>query len=249
MSHTRPFITAFVTGFALNILLTAATAGVVAQPAGGKTTTTETKSNTNSNSSTRTGPAKTTKPAKPATSSSKRTNSAPANIDGKWWTSGNDFGASEVVLTQSGASVNGVIRYSDGGTGSVSGTMVGKRLQFTFSDSSGRTGSGWLELSWNNFLGGPWRNARVRDGSWTLMRVEGQWCFGGSRNRMRTATHNARGDLFVITEDGTRNGGRLEGPWIFMTSDDGVTLKGDFDFRANRVNWSTGFFWTWCGRN
>jgi hypothetical protein len=127
--------------------------------------------------------------------------------------------------------------------------MVGKRLQFTFADANGRTGSGWLELSWNNFLGGPWRNARVRDGSWTLNRVEGKWCFGGSRNRIRTVTHNARGDLFIVTEDGTRNGGRLEGPWIFMTSDDGVTIKGDTDFRGNRVNWSTGFFWTWCGRN
>jgi hypothetical protein len=248
MSHTTRYFRAFFAGFVINMLLTAAAAGVVAQPAGGKTTNTETKSNTNS-SSTRTRPAKPTKPAKPATLSSKRTNAAPANIDGKWWTSGNDFGASEVVFTQNGASVTGVIRYSDGRTGSVSGTMVGKRLQFTFADSSGRTGSGWLELSWNNFLGGPWRNARVRDGSWTLMRVEGKWCFGGSRNRIRTATHNPRGDLFVVTEDGTRNGGRFEGPWIFMTSDDGVTIKGDFDFRANRVNWSTGFFWTWCGRN
>jgi hypothetical protein len=220
-----------------------------AQPAGGKTTTAETKSKTNSNSGTRTSPAKTTKPATPASSSSKRPNTAPASIDGKWWTSGNDFGASEVVFTQTGANVTGLIRYLDGATGTVTGTMVGKRLQFTFADSNGRTGSGWLELSWNNFLGGPWRNARVRDGSWTLMRVEGKWCFGGSRNRIRTATHNARGDLFVITEDGTRNGGRLEGPWIFMTSDDGVTIKGDFDFRANRVNWSTGFFWAWCGRN
>jgi hypothetical protein len=219
-----------------------------AQPAGGKTTTGGTKSNTNSNSSSRTPPAKTTKPATSATTN-RRANPTPASIDGKWWTSGNDFGASEVVFTQTGANVTGVIRYSDGGTGTVSGTMVNKRLQFTFADSSGRTGSGWLELSWNNFLGGPWRNARVRDGSWTLMRVEGKWCFGGSRNRIRTATHDARGDLLVITEDGTRNGGRLEGPWIFMTSDDGVTIKGDFDFRANRVNWSTGFFWTWCGRN
>ena len=231
----------------LAVIIFVAVGNVFAQPAGGKTTTTETKSKTNSNSSTtRTAPSKATKPA---ASTSKRTNSAPANIDGKWWTSGNDFGASEVVFTQSGANVTGTIHFSDGATGTVSGTMVGKRLQFTFSDSSGRSGSGWLELSWNNFLGGPWRNARVRDGSWTLMRVEGNWCFGGSRNRIRTATHNARGDLFVVTEDGTRNGGRLEGPWIFMTSDDGVTIKGDFDFRANRVNWSTGFFWSWCGRN
>ena len=227
------------------MLFAAAAAGIAAQPAGGKTTTPETKSNTNSSTSKR----KATKPATPASSSSKRTNSATANIDGKWWTSGNDFGASEVVFTQSGASVTGTIQYSDGATGTVNGTMVGKRLQFTFADANGRTGSGWLELSWNNFLGGPWRNARVRDGSWTLMRVEGKWCFGGSRNRIRTVSHEADGGLLVITEDGTRNGGHLEGPWIYMTSDDGVTIKGDFDFRANRVNWSTGFFWTWCGRN
>ena len=244
MSHTTRLFRAFLNGFVINILLAAAAAGIAAQPAGGKTTS----SNTNSNSGTRTSPAKTAKPATPATSSSKRPNTAPASIDGTWWTSGNDFGASEVVFTQSGANVNGVIHYSDGATGTVNGTMVGKRLQFTFADSNGRTGSGWLELSWNNFLGGPWRNQRVRDGSWTLMRVEGKWCFGGSRNRIRTVTHDARGELFVITEDGTRNGGRLEGPWIFMTSDDGVTIKGDFDFRANRVTWSTGFFWTWCGR-
>lgn len=241
MSHTTRYFRAFLTGFVINILFAAAAAGIIAQPAGGKTTS----SKTNSSSST----PKPTKPATPASSSSRRPNTVPASIDGKWWTSGNDFGASEVVFTQSGASVSGTIQYSDGGTGTVNGTMVGKRLQFTFADANGRTGSGWLELSWNNFLGGPWRNARVRDGSWTLMRVEGKWCFGGSRNRIRTATHSARGDLLVITEDGTRNGGRLEGPWIFMTSDDNVTIKGDFDFRGNRVNWSTGFFWTWCGRN
>lgn len=229
----------------LAVIVLIAAGNVSAQPAGGKTTTTETKPKTGSSATT----TKPTKPATPASSSSKRTNTAPANIDGKWWTSGNDFGASEVVFTQSGASVTGTIQYSNGGTGTVNGTMAGKRLQFTFADANGRTGSGWLELSWNNFLGGPWRNASVRDGSWTMMRVEGKWCFGGSRNRIRTATHNARGDLFVITEDGTRNGGRLEGPWIYMTSDDGVTIKGEFDFRANRVVWSTGFFWTWCGRN
>lgn len=234
----------------LSILLVIILVGAgdgLGQPGGGKTTTPETKSNTNSNSS-RTPPAKTTRSAMTPSSSNRRANSAPANIDGKWWTSGNDFGASEVVFTQSGASVSGVIRYSDGGTGTVSGTMVNKRLQFTFADSSGRTGSGWLELSWNNFLGGPWRNQRIRDGSWTMMRIEGKWCFGGSRNRIRTVTHDQRGNMFVVAEDGTRSTGQLQGPWIYLTSDDGMTIKGDTDFRANRVNWSTGFYWTWCGR-
>ncbi|MFZ0750293.1 MAG: hypothetical protein WAM70_13100, partial [Pyrinomonadaceae bacterium] len=201
------------------IVLAVCSSALYAQPAGGKTTTPETKPKTTS--STTTKPTKPTKPATPASSSSKRTNTAPANIDGKWWTSGNDFGASEVVFSQSGASVTGTIQYSAGGTGTVNGTMVGKRLQFTFADANGRTGSGWLELSWNNFLGGPWRNTRVRDGSWTMMRMEGRWCFGGSRNRVRTVTHNHRGDMFVIAEDGTRSTGQLQGPWIYLTSDDG----------------------------
>lgn len=214
---------------------------VLAQPAGGTTTTPRT------NSTPRTAPAKTTKPATSA--ATRRASGTPGSIDGKWWTSGNDFGASEVVFTQSGANVTGVIRYSDGATGTVSGTMVNKRLQFTFADANGRTGSGWLELSWNNFLGGPWRNQRVRAGSWTMMRIEGKWCFGGSRNRVRTATHDQRGNMFVVAEDGAQSTGQLQGPWIYLTSDDGITIKGDTDFRANRINWSTGFFWTWCGRN
>ncbi|HKP38246.1 MAG TPA: hypothetical protein VJT71_15410 [Pyrinomonadaceae bacterium] len=224
-----------------------------AQPTGGKSsggaTTTATTTN-KPKTGTSTAPAKTTKPASSnsAKTSNKSTSGPPASIDGKWWTSGNDFGDSEVVFSQTGSAVSGVIRYSDGRTGTVSGTMAGKRLQFTFTSSSSEGGSGWLELSWNNFLGGPWRNQRVRDGSWTLMRVEGKWCFGGSRSRIRTVTHNARGDILMVTEDGSRDGGRLEGPWLFLESD-GMTIKGEMDFRANRVNWSSGFFWTWCGRN
>jgi hypothetical protein len=219
-----------------------------AQPAGGKSsggaaTTPSTKPRTS------TSPAKApAKPAnKPARTTNRSTSGPPASIDGKWWTSGNGFGDSEVVFTQSGSNVSGVIRYADGRTGMVNGTMAGKRLQFTWSNSSGNGGTGWLELSWNNFLGGPWRNQTERDGSWTLMRVEGKWCFGGSRNRIRTVTHNARGDISMVTEDGSRDGGYLEGPWLFLESD-GMKIKGEMDFRANRVIWSTGFFWTWCGR-
>jgi len=172
----------------------------------------------------------------------------PASIDGKWWTSGNDFGPSEVIFVQTGTSVAGQIHYSDGGTGTLSGTIIGKRLQFTFADASGRTGSGWLELSWNNFLGGSWRNATVRDGSWTLMRVDGKWCFGGSRTRIRTVTHNARGQLSLIDEYNEPSSGYMDGPWLYL-EDDGMRVKGEMDFRSNRVNWENGLFWTWCGRN
>jgi hypothetical protein len=140
-----------------------------------------------------------------------------------------------------------MIRYADGRTGTVNGKMVGKRLQHTWTNSSGEGGSGWLELSWSNFLGGPWRNQRVRDGSWTLRRIEGKWCFGGSRNRIRSVSHDAQGRLSMITEDGTREGGRLEGPWIFLHGDFG-DIRGETDYKGTRVNWSTGFFWTWCGR-
>jgi hypothetical protein len=153
-----------------------------------------------------------------------------------------------VIFTQNGLRVSGEIHYSDGGTGTIAGTINGKRLQFTFSDSSGRSGSGWLEQSWNLFLGGPWHNAQVRDGSWTLTRVEGKWCFGGSRTRIRTVTHNARGEFRTIDEYNEPGGGVLEGPYIFLEDED-MRLKGDFDFRGNRVNWANGLFWTWCGRN
>jgi hypothetical protein len=202
-------------------------------------------------------PKKTNSPAKTATkttggnSASAAKQSAAgtlASIDGKWWTSGNGFGDSEVVFSQNGSSVTGIISYADGRTGTVTGAMIGKRLQHSWTNSSGEGGSGWLELSWNNFLGGPWHNDKVRDGSWTLMRVEGKWCFGGSRTRIRTITHNARGELSMLTEDGSQEDGYLQGPWLFLESD-GMTIKGTMDFRANRVDWSSGFFWTWCGRN
>jgi hypothetical protein len=172
---------------------------------------------------------------------------APDRIDGKWWTTGNGFGDSEVIFTQNGSSVSGVINYADGRTGTVAGTLVGKRLQHSWTNSSGDGGTGWLELSWNNFLGGPWHNQRVKDGSWTLSRIEGKWCFGGSRNRVRTVTHNARGQLSVVTEDGTHDEGYLQGPWLFLQSELG-DIKGTMYFKGNRVDWSTGFYWTWCGR-
>ena len=201
-----------------------------------------------------------TKPTKPATTPPKpkartsttatpssRPTAGGANIDGKWWITGNDFGGGEVVFTQTGSVVNGVIRFSDGRTGTVTGKMVGKRLQHSFTDSSGRTGTGWLELSWNNFLGGAWRNQQTKDGSWTLSRIEGNWCFGGSRTRIRRVTHDALGRIAMVTEDGTQEEGHLDGPWLYLHSDMG-NIKGDQDFRANRVVWSTGFYWTWCGR-
>lgn len=219
-----------------------------AQPAGGRTDNPKPKPT--SKAPAKSGGTSAKPPRPPASSSrtSSQSNAAPASIDGKWWTSGNDFGASEVIFTQNGSRVSGEIHYSDGGTGTVTGIVTGKRLQFTFSDSSGRSGSGWLEQSWNLFLGGPWHNSQVRDGSWTLTRVEGKWCFGGNRSRVRTVTHNARGEFRTIDEYNEPGGGHLEGPYIFLEDGD-EKLKGDFDFRANRVNWASGFFWTWCGRN
>jgi hypothetical protein len=168
-------------------------------------------------------------------------------IDGKWWTTGNGFGDSEVVFTQNGSQIKGIIRYADGRDGTLTGTLIGKRLQHTWSNSNGDGGSGWLELSWSNFLGGPWRNQRVRDGSWTLNRIEGKWCLGGNRNRVRTVTHDSRGRVLLVTEDGTREEGRLQGPRIFLDSEY-VSIEGTMYFKANRIDWSSGFFWTWCGR-
>lgn len=206
-------------------------------------------------------PAVTTKPTKtPAPAPSRKTtrvipekSTRPATsqgvdrIDGKWWTTGNGFGDSEVVFTQNGSQITGVIRYADGRNGNVTGTLVGKRLQHTWTNSSGDGGSGWLELSWANFLGGPWRNQRVRDGSWTLNRIEGKWCLAGNRTRIRTVTHDGHGKLSSVTEDGSRDEGRLEGTRIFLDSEN-VSIEGSMFYKGNRIDWSSGAFWTWCGR-
>src|SRR5258708_7061726 len=104
------------------LTIVALAAHAAAQPAGGKT------SDTRSTTITKSPPK--TPPAKAAPKVTSRSTSGPAaSIDGKWWTSGNDFGASEVVFSQSGSTVSGVIHYADGRTGSLNGTMSGKRLQ------------------------------------------------------------------------------------------------------------------------
>ena len=241
----KPGQKAFIRLFAGAVLIFFALAAhATAQPTGGKTS--DTASPPAKTSTKKTAPAKTAPKTTPSTKTA--STGSPASLNGKWWTAGNGFGDSEVVFTQNGSGVSGVIRYADGRTGTVNGTMVGHRLQHTWANSSGEGGSGWLELSWNNFLGGPWHNQKIRDGSWALMRIEGKWCFGGSRDRIRTVTHNNRGEVLSITEDGTQDTGRLDGPWIYLESD-AMTIKGEMDFRSNRLTWSSGFYWTWCGRN
>jgi hypothetical protein len=190
-------------------------------------------------------PTETKTPSKTPTTSKR-----PASIDridGKWWTTGNDFGPSEVEFTQSGANISGVIRWADGRNGTINGTLVGKRLHHTWSDTTGNGGSGWLELSWTNFLGGPWHNQRVKDGSWTLNRIEGQWCFGGERSRTRRVTHDAQGRLTIRNEDGSGIDGHMEGPYLFLDLD-GQSIKGDMFYKGNRIDFVNGAFWTWCGR-
>lgn len=192
-----------------------------------------------------TKPKETTAPKAPA--APKRPAAALDRIDGKWWTTGNGFGDSELIITQNGSSITGVINFADGRTGTLNGTLVGKRLQHTWSSSNGDGGAGWLELSWANFLGGAWKNARVRDGSWTLNRIEGSWCLNGDRNRPRKVTHDAKGDLSIVTEDGTRYGGRMEGPYFWL--DNGQDqMKGDMFYKGNKLTFPNGSFWTWCGR-
>lgn len=212
------------------------------QPAGGGTTSEATL------------PKKTTAP-KPATAIPKSTRTSPKpavkaaaeKIDGKWWTSGNDFGKSSVFFTQVGNDVTGQISYADGRTGTLTGVFVGKRLNYSWSNSAGDHGTGWLEQSWTNFLGGPWRGQRVKDGSWTMNRIEGNWCFGGLRTRIRKVSHNAKGELSYVTEDGEPGEGQLDGPYIFL-EDEGLSVKGEMYYKANRINFATGAYWTWCGR-
>jgi len=192
-------------------------------------------------------------PTKPKESTTPKTPAAPRRtgaldrIDGKWWTTGNGFGDSELILTQNGANITGVINWADGRTGTLNGTLVGKRLQHTWTSSNGDSGAGWLELSWANFLGGPWKNARVKDGSWTLNRIEGQWCLNGDQKRPRTVSHDAKGELSIVTEDGTRYGGNMEGPYLWLDNG-GDRMKGDMFYKGNKLTFPNGSFWTWCGR-
>jgi len=169
------------------------------------------------------------------------------SIEGKWWTSGNDFGTSQVFFEQNGTSVSGAIRYADGRTGTLTGVLAGKKLNFSWTNSAGDQGTGRLEQSWNNFMGGTFRNAKGAAGSWTLSRINGNWCFGGSRSRIRRVTHNQRGQLWFLTDDSGIEVGHLEGPWIFLHGEFG-SVKGTMNYRGNRVDFSTGAYWIWCGR-
>ena len=188
-----------------------------------------------------------TESATKTASSRTRQSTVSDRIDGKWLTTGNDFGTSEVVFTQTGSNVTGTITWADGRTGNLTGTFAAKRLRFTFTTSTGETASGWLELSWPHFLGGPWKSARVKDGSWTMSRIEGQWCLGGDRNRIRRVTHDASGRLTIVTEDGLQESGYLNG-YLFLNSPAGP-IKGDtFYERRYRIEWANGTMWTWCGR-
>jgi len=179
--------------------------------------------------------------------STERSSAATDTINGKWWTTGNDFGTSELVLEQNGNMVSGAIMYADGRTGTFSGVLSGKKINFTWTNSAGERGSGWLERSWNNFLGGSYRNRAGSSGSWTLSRIAGNWCFGGSRDRIRKVNHGSRGQLFFVTEDGGEEAGHLDGPFIFLHGDFG-DVKGTLNYKSNRVDFATGAFWTWCGR-
>ena len=190
---------------------------------------------------------KSSKPVRTATTVPAKPVATMDSISGKWWTTGNDFEPSQVFFEQNGAIVSGAIQYSDGRTGTFSGVLSGYRINFNWTNSSGDGGSGWLEHSWNGFLGGSYRNKKGAVGSWTLSRIAGNWCFGGSRDRIRKVNHGSRGQLFFVSADSGEEVGHLEGPWIFLHGEFG-DVKGSMNYKSNRVDFDTGTFWTWCGR-
>ena len=184
---------------------------------------------------------------KPSAAAAKSSDGPMDPIDGKWWTTGNDFGISQVFFKQNGTIVSGAIMYADGRTGTLSGVMAGKKINYNWTNSSGDRGTGWFEQSWNNFLGGSYRNEKGSSGSWTLSRIAGNWCYRGSSNQVRQVTHNARGQLFFLSDNSGEEVGHLEGPWIFLHGEFG-NIKGTMSYKANRVDFATGAYWTWCGR-
>lgn len=223
----------------ITVAFSLSTASVFAQGGGRLPSTTTPKPKPTTEASDSTAPRAPSNRTRPSTSVDR--------IDGKWLTTGNDFGTSEVVFTQSGSNITGTITWADGRSGNLTGTFSAKRLRFTFNTSTGEAGSGWLELSWPHFLGGPWKSARVKDGSWTMSRIEGQWCLNGDRNRVRRVTHDQSGRLTIVAEDGTEDSGYLNG-YLFLNSPNGP-IKGDtFYDRRYRIEWANGTMWTWCGR-
>lgn len=168
------------------------------------------------------------------------------SIDGKWWTADANFGTSQVFFTREGTAISGVITYADGRTGNLNGLLTGRKVTFDWTNSAGEHGTGWLEQTWNNLLGGIYYTQAGKSGSWTLSRINGNWCFGGSRNIVRQVTHNARGQVFFLTQDSGQEVGHLEGPTIYLHGQSGP-IKGTVSYKTNRVDFATGAFWTWCG--
>jgi len=64
---------------------------------------------------------------------------------------------------------------------------------------------------------------------------------------MRKVNHSSRGELYYVTEDNGEEAGRLEGPFIYLAGDFG-DLKGALNYKSNRIDFSNGMYWTWCGR-
>ena len=90
-------------------------------------------------------------------------------------------------------------------------------------------------------------NARVRQ-STALDRIEGQWCLGGDRNRIRRVSHDQSGRLTIITDTGAQQTGSYHYQnWPYLNSASG-DIKGSVFYKSTRIDWADGTFWTWCGR-
>src|SRR5262245_37345206 len=116
-------INPIVTALLVAVVSCLAQMSVQAQPGGGKLKPEPTPAN-------KTTPKTTPKPSAKETP---RNTGALDRIDGKWWTTGNGFGDSEVIFSQDGSRISGVIHWGDGRTGTINGNLVGKRLQHTWS--------------------------------------------------------------------------------------------------------------------
>ena len=229
--------------FVVVVVTTTASSIAQGEAAGGRLPSPTTKPKPTTEPKTATQPEAT---ATKATANRGRQSAALDRIDGKWLTTGNDFGTSQVVFTQNGNHVTGNITFVDGHTATLTGTFTAKKLRFTLTNPNGQTGSGWLELSWPHFLGGPWKSAR-QEGSWTMSRIEGQWCLNGDRNRVRRVTHDAGGRLAIVTEDGSEQTGYLNG-YLYLNSANGPIQGNTFYDKRYRIEWANGTTWTWCGR-
>ena len=202
-----------------------------AQPGGGKTTETTPKPPAKTTTNTSTKPA-TTSPKVTTTPKTGTSRGQAASIEGNGGPAETTLALQKSSSPKTDRRLPGEIRYADGRTGTLTGTMAGKRLQNTWTNSAGErerlAGAELEQLSRRSVeqsKSARWLVDDDADRRQMVFVAAAAIAFAPS-----PTTRAARS--LSVTEDGTRNDGRLDGPWLYLDSGDGMTIKGEMDFHC-----------------